>query len=392
MSPRPYQWAIPLGISLGLPLGVYVTFIVLGSVPFFQRHFLYAHRINTLFWHDLNQPEYWGFARNQVTPFSLTSPDGGSIYSWHILPLQTYLKHEERLQSGPGGFSNDITASESFRIFKDDPNARLVVSFHGNAGHIAQGMRTDHFHALTDTSNFHVLTIDYRGFGKSTGHPSETGLIQDGVTAIDWAMNVAGIPPSRIVIIGQSLGTAVTSGVAEYYARKGVEFAGIILIAGFSNVPALLSGYHGGGFIPVLSPFRRIPPLLRFFQSFVVDKWESANRLADVVRLTKNRLRLTLIHAKDDAEIPCYESDALFKSAAQTMIEDSLDDKAFSLWKKQRSIFRDDGTFITVAQADTNVVIRQELVPYGGHNNVMISSVITLAVMRSFASDVGDLL
>ncbi|ORY70323.1 Alpha/Beta hydrolase protein [Pseudomassariella vexata] len=387
MAPRTSQWAIPLGAGLGVPIALYTLFLFLGAFPFFQRQFLYAHKFNTLFWHDPNKPEYWGFARNQVTPFSLTTVDGETLYAWHVLPLSAYLRNEEKLQAQPAGFSNDFTKTESFHILRNDPNARLIISFHGNAGHIAQAIRPDHFHALTDTSAYHVLSIDYRGFGKSTGSPTEAGLIEDGATAVDWAMNVAKVPPSRIVIVGQSLGTAVTSAVAEHFAKQGIEFAGIILISGFSNLPTLLSRYMAAGFIPVLSPLRPFPPLLRFFQSFIVDKWRSADRLAQVVGLTRTRLRLTLIHAKNDLEIPCTESDALFRSAAVPISGTALDDDAFTAWKHDRTIVRDDGTFIVVAKAEPDIVIREELVPYGGHNDVTWSSPVALAVMRSFDSD-----
>ncbi|CAJ2499703.1 Uu.00g025560.m01.CDS01 [Anthostomella pinea] len=387
MARHPSQWAVPLAVSLGIPVSLYVTFLLLGAFPFFQKHFLYAHKFNTLFWHDIDRPEYWGFARNQVTPFSLDTVDGETIYAWHILPLATYLKHEEKLQAAPAGFSRDITQTESFNILRHDPDARLIVSFHGNAGHIAQAIRPANFHTLTDTSHYHVLSIDYRGFGKSTGSPSEAGLIHDGVAAVDWAMHVARVPASRIVIMGQSLGTAVTSGVAEHFAMQGVEFAGVLLVAGFSNLPNLLSSYTAAGFIPVLSPLRSFPPVLRFFQGFVVDKWQSADRLAHLVSLTRARLRLTLIHAKNDLEIPYYQSDALFRSAANATIGQDLDDKQFSAWKKQNTVNRDDGTFVAIAKSDPNVVIREELVPYGGHNDVMLSSTVALAVMRSFEPD-----
>ncbi|KAI0007754.1 alpha/beta-hydrolase [Xylariaceae sp. FL0662B] len=387
MAPRSSQWAIPLAVSLGVPLGLYLSFILLGVFPFFQRHFLYAHRFNTLFWHDLSRPEYWGFARNQVTPFSLTTIDEETIYAWHILPLPAYLRHEDKLQIQPAGFSHDITKTESFKVLRDDPEARLVVYFHGNAGHIAQAIRPDSYHTLTDSSNYHVLAIDYRGFGKSSGKPSEQGLILDGAAAVDWAMQVAGVPASRILIMGQSLGTAVTSGVAEHFARQGVEFAGVLLVAGFSSMPHLLSSYTAAGFIPVLSPFRSIPPLLRFMQSFIVDKWKSADRLADVVRLTRSRLRLTFIHAKNDLEIPYHESDTLFKFVANATFVEPLDDRDFLAWKEQTTQNRDDGTFIAIAAAQPDIVIREELVPYGGHNNVMMSSAVSLAVMRSFGLD-----
>ncbi|KAI1868491.1 uncharacterized protein JN550_006407 [Neoarthrinium moseri] len=381
---HPPRWAIPLVAGLAAPIGLYMTFIFLGAFPFFQRHFLYAHKINTLFWHDVNKPEYWGFARNQVTPFSLDTADGESLFAWHILPLPTYLRNEDKLQAAPAGFSKDFAATESFKILHDDPKARLVICFHGNAGHVAQGFRPGSYHTLTDTSTYHVLAIDYRGFGKSTGAPNEAGLINDGTAAVDWAINVAKVPPSRIVIMGQSLGTAVTSAVAEHYAMQGIEFAGVILVAGFSNLPTLLSRYTAGGVIPVLSPMRSIPPLLRFVQSFIVDKWRSSDRLSTVVGLTRTRLRLSLIHAKNDMEIPYSETDTLFRSAASSLIGSELDDEDFAEWKKQNTVLREDGTFVAEVKGDHDVIIREELVPYGGHNDVMLSSPVALAVMRSF--------
>jgi hypothetical protein len=201
--------------------------------------------------------------------------------------------------------------------------------------------------------------------------------------------------------MGQSLGTAVTSAVAEHFAMQGIEFAGVILVAGFSNLPTLLSRYTAAGYIPVLSPLRSIPPLLRFFQSFIVDKWKSADRLATVVGLTRTRLRLSLIHAKNDYEIPYSETDTIFRSAASSLMGTQLDDEEFAAWKKERTVLRKDGTYIAVAEGEHNVIIREELVPYGGesytsltlfacmlmilgHNDVLMSSPVALAVMRSF--------
>jgi len=273
---------------------------------------------------------------------------------------------------------------------KEDQNARLVISFHGNAGHLAQAMRADNYHLLTDTSCYHVLAIDYRGFGKSTGKPTERGLIQDGIAAVKWATDVAGVPPSRIVIMGQSLGTAVASAVAEHFSAQGSELAGVILVAGFSNMPDLLSSYAAAGFIPILSPIRAIPPLHRFIQGFIVDKWKSADRLAALVNSTKSRLRLTLLHAKDDLDIPCFESDKLFESAARATMRQGASDEDFARWKEQRTSRRDDATFVSIATAEPDIVIREELVPYGGHNDVMMSSALALAVMRSFRSTSSD--
>ena len=367
------------------------------------------------------------------------------------------MRHEALLRSQNGGFSSDIASTEPFKLLKANPEARLIIyckvgysprttvqvlisneQFMGfvyqqrsprasqltccsqNAGHIAQALRTDAYHTLTDTSDYHILTIDYRGFGKSTGTPSENGLIRDGVATVKWAMETAGVPSSRIVIMGQSLGTAVTSAVAEHFSVQGVEFAGVILIAGFSDMPTLLTTYMGAGFIPILRPLRAIPPVLRFFHRRIVDKWRSAERLAHVVSTTQGRLRLTLIHAKNDLEIPCHESDTLFRFAASAAAGESLQGN-FDTWKEERTQRKDDGSFVSIVTTKPDITIRQELVRHGGkpqllypdrrappplspppyqplinsdgltlsigHNGIMLSSQVALAVLQSFESE-----
>jgi abhydrolase domain-containing protein 12 len=111
-----------------------------------------------------------------------------------------------------------------------------LISVHGNAGDIVQGWRTETYRALyaANTSNIHILAIDYRGFGLSTGYPTELGLIIDGIAAVNWALEVAKVPADRIVIVGQSLGTGVAAGVVEHFAKEHVDFAGVVLVAGFT--------------------------------------------------------------------------------------------------------------------------------------------------------------
>lgn len=67
-------------------------------------------------------------SENQVTPFTLTTPDQESIYAWHILPLPLYYKNEEKLAAQQSGLSEDITTTEAFQMLKNDPDAKLVIS------------------------------------------------------------------------------------------------------------------------------------------------------------------------------------------------------------------------------------------------------------------------
>ena len=85
-----------------------------------------------------------------------------------------------------------------------------------------------HMPAKGQLSN--VLAIDYRGFGDSTGTPSEEGLIEDAQTAWDYVTNTAseyaakgGNLADGVVLMGHSLGTGVASGLAKDLAGRGLS-------------------------------------------------------------------------------------------------------------------------------------------------------------------------
>ena len=249
---------------------------------------------------DLNVPETFGFLKNQVTPFSIKTADGEQLYAWHILPIELYRKNELSLVEEPIGFVSDITSRRAFKLLRDDPEARLILHMHGAGGTVGSGYRVPNYRALSagNPSKIHVLTVDYRGFGYSTGSPSEAKLILDARAIVDWAMDVAGIPASRILIFGQSMGTAVSLALSEHYALQSppVVFAGTVLVAPFVDVATLVSTYRVAGTIPILSPFARFPVLFNYLQRFIRDKWLSKDRVMQYVRANEvnaEKYRLT---------------------------------------------------------------------------------------------------
>ncbi|KAI7188662.1 alpha/beta-hydrolase [Hortaea werneckii] len=366
------------GLTCSIAIGLYATLLGILLHPSAQRFALYAHKINTLFLGDnLSDPEQFGFSKNQVTPFSLPTPDGETLYAWHILPLDVYTRNEQSIQEEVrrrDGPVDDFTKTRSFHLLTtNDPQpARVIINFHGNAGHVAQGWRTDNYRLFSSLPNTHILTVDYRGFGHSTGSPTERGLVIDGIALVEWVLNVAEIPPERIVIVGQSLGTAVASAVGLAFldpgnrdglvpwnpgmtqrtiessaadenadhsrvkmisatmqqARDPTTFAGIILIAPFSSLPSLLLTYRIGGFLPLLLPLRPIPYLGNLLTSQVLDSWRSGDRLAAYYRRLRSLSHsssslsssteegmgngsLQLIHAVNDADIPYHETEKI---------------------------------------------------------------------------------
>lgn len=228
--------------------------------------------------------------------------------------------------------------------------------------------------------------MDYRGFGRSSGAPTEHGLILDAAAAVGWAVRTARVPPERIVLLGQSLGTAVAAGAAELFCtahqrrqdedgdgeaeetEEGMDFAGVVLVAGFSSLPKMLSGYAIAGWVPVLRPLTWWPWLLGKVVGRVVDKWESADRLAAVVKAVRQRggrLRLSLVHARNDWDIPCHEDDLLFRAAVRGLVDGEMDEEEFKREKDARTVMRGKDSFVATWK-EGGVVVRQELFPYGG--------------------------
>ena len=114
------------------------------------------------------------------------------------------------------------------------PNERATytfLAFHGNAANITN--RAPVYESLRDTPA-NVLALEYRGYGRSEGSPSEAGMYRDADTAYDYLIGQLGIAPKSIISFGQSLGTAVAANLA---ARK--EVGAVILEAPFPSASAL---------------------------------------------------------------------------------------------------------------------------------------------------------
>lgn len=234
-----------------------------------------------------------------------------------------------------------------------------------------QGWRTDIYRAVSSgaSDKIHVLAVDYRGFGYSTGFPTEAGLITDGTALVDWTLGIAKIRPERIVILGHSLGTAVSTAVAEFFVtQRQVEFAGIILVAAFSDIPTLMLTYTIGGIIPILSPMRPYPMLQRYFMKHIQDTWQTSIRLANLVRKSQN-VDVNLIHAQNDYEIAWKHSDALFYAAANATSKQGMSIKEMDATKTHLSLGKagwvNSWTAAGPAHGDTKK-IRLEIVASGG--------------------------
>ncbi len=381
-------------ISAAVLVGLYAGLLGLLTTSFFQAHVVYLHKIQMTWFKDLDVPETFGFLRGQTTPFSIKCSTGGTLYAWHILPIELYRQHEPALVAEAPGFALDITSRFAFKLLRDDPDARLIIHMHGAGGTVGSGYRVPNYRALSagQPKRIHVLTFDYRGFGRSRGTPSERGLRLDAIAVTDWATKVAGIPPSRILIFSQSLGTAVSLAVSEHFALQSppTVFAGTILVAPFVDVATLVATYRVAGSILILSPLARFPRLFNYLSTFIQDKWLSKDRIVGYIRANEangEKYQLTLIHAEDDYDIPSHHTEVLFWHAVNATVPRGITYDELEEVKYESK--RDLGAAGSVMEWRTkNGVIREEILKTGLHDVVIGNPVITMAVMRIFeASD-----
>jgi uncharacterized protein len=146
----------------------------------------------------------------------LTASDGVRLHAWWIPANAKSFASEGSPRSANASTGGDLPT---------------FLCFHGNAANIA--WRAD-FYRFVRGLPANVLALEYRGYGRSEGAPSEQGIYRDGDAAYSYLVRERGIPPRRIIALGQSLGTAVA---AELAAQR--EVAGVVLEAPFPSARAL---------------------------------------------------------------------------------------------------------------------------------------------------------
>jgi fermentation-respiration switch protein FrsA (DUF1100 family) len=105
--------------------------------------------------------------------------------------------------------ANDGVQLNALLFKTSQPSKGLILYFHGNADNLQRWGQ----YAIDFTNlGYDILMVDYRGYGKSTGTPSEVNLYTDALTVWNWSK--ANISSSNTIIYGRSLGAAVASNLA----------------------------------------------------------------------------------------------------------------------------------------------------------------------------------
>jgi len=166
-------------------------------------------------------------------------PDRNYLLNSDSLPPQV----EEKIIATPDGVNLQILY---FRHNKG--SGKVVVYFHGNAGNLYG--RIDEGERIFSMGH-DVVISGYRGYGRSSGEPTEGGVYIDGRTVCGYVRDTLGYPVNKIFIYGRSIGTTVAVDAA-----MGRECGGVILVTPFSSAvdfikekyPDLFSGIGYGHF------------------------------------------------------------------------------------------------------------------------------------------------
>jgi pimeloyl-ACP methyl ester carboxylesterase len=247
----------------------------------------------------------------------LTTSDGECLHAWFI-PVPSPIAPTSSTASNPSSASSSAAAAAAAAAMPaaaaaaaHDPtfpaaaaaaaaatgtplsrHVPTLLYFHENAGNM--GLRLFNIRLLAARLHVNVFILSYRGYGESTGAPSEPGLIADADAALAHLATRPDIDPTRIVVFGRSLGGAVAIATAARY--PGVV-RGLIVENTFSSIYSLVDSLF-----PVLAPFK--DRILRL-------RWPSDARIAAV------RAPVLVIAAQQDEVVPVSHGEVLLQAAVR---------------------------------------------------------------------------
>lgn len=162
----------------------------------------------------------------------------------------------------------------------------VLLFFHGNGGNISHRLEKI---LIFNKLGLSVFIIDYRGYGRSTGKPTEQGIYLDAQAAYEYLLEERKTAAQDIVLFGESLGAQVAVDLAS---REQV--AALIIESGFTSARDMAR---------VIYPF-----LPSFFLSVRFDS---------LAKISKIRSPKLIIHSINDEIVPFRLGKKLFQAASE---------------------------------------------------------------------------
>lgn len=177
-------------------------------------------------------------------------------------------------------------------------NAPTVIFFHGNAGNI--GHRLLNVKAFYTYTGVNILLVEYRGYGRSCGTPSETGFTIDAKTAFEYLLKRSDIDPNKIAIFGRSLGGAVAIQLAFYMQQVNPVYC-LLVENTFTSIPQIAMQLFNVRLLACL-------PMLFYKNQFLSSK-----------KLQHIQIPTLFISGLNDTLIPPFMMQELYESSGSCM-------------------------------------------------------------------------
>lgn len=181
--------------------------------------------------------------------------------------------------------ATDGTKLHGWFLDHPEPRAAALV-LHGNGGNIT--LLSEALAILNQRHRLAVMAVDYRGYGQSEGHPTETGILQDARAARRWLARRVGVAEREIVLMGHSLGGAVAVDLA---AKDGAR--GLVLTSTFTSLPDVAKSHA----------------------SWLPARALMTMRLESIKKIPSYHGPLLISHGDADEVVPFEQGFALFEAA-----------------------------------------------------------------------------
>ncbi|TNN53738.1 Monoacylglycerol lipase ABHD12 [Liparis tanakae] len=191
--------------------------------PWILGHIIYSHFLRFPLLVDLGRPEA---VLNHTCNFYLDTEEGVSVGVWHTLPASQW---DEAAGRSPEWYQETLGDGRP-----------VIIYLHGNLGSRAIHHRVELVKILS-AAGYHVLSLDYRGFGDSTGEPSEAGMTSDALFLYHWAKQQSSGAP--VCLWGHSLGSGVATNTAAKAQEQGSDVDALILEAAFTTIGEVVVNY-----------------------------------------------------------------------------------------------------------------------------------------------------
>jgi len=173
-----------------------------------------------------------------------------------------------------------------------------ILFLHGNAENISTHINNVLW--LTECG-YDVFAFDYRGYGKSAGHPTIEGVHIDAQAAIEATLNLTQKDDERIILLGQSLGGAIAVYATANSAQKN-RIKALIVDSAFSDYEVIAR--------EKLDLFA----ITRLFQYPLASLFaDEHSPIAWIKRVAP--VPVLILHGNKDTIIPLHHSLALYNEA-----------------------------------------------------------------------------